>query len=200
MATLTPAMTRIMQNARIHLPGALDAAIKLEFFNVMDQFFRESDCWREQVDFTVRTTSLVYEIESDEGNAVVVKLIELVDANDIPVRAIMEIPGEVTLYELPIEVRTLSATVSLTTTDPVSDEDYPVFPDWVAQKYHDAIIAGILSRMMAHPAKPYMNERMGIYHGRRFRGYIAQARKDANQKNLYDGQAWRYPQNFATGR
>ena len=58
---------------------------------------------------------------------------------------------------------------------------------------------GVLGRMTAQPAKPYSSPAQALFHARRFRALMADARNVVAQKNVYDGQTWRFPA-FARGR
>jgi hypothetical protein len=194
------ALERIMKNARVHLPGALDSAIQLELFNVLDEFLKTSQIWREEVSFTVRPDRLTYDVESEDETALVVDLLEVKNSDGIPVRATMPVPEELTLGNLPQEVTTYTATVSLTVSDPVTTDNYPRCPEWILTRHTQGIVDGIIARLMSQPAKPYTSERLATYHLRRFRDAMAVARVQANHANLHDGQAWTFPQNFATGR
>jgi hypothetical protein len=68
----------------------------------------------------------------------------------------------------------------------------------VLQKYGVGIAAGVAGRMMSQPAKPYTNERMGIYNTREFKRTLAEARNEVARQNLQGGQRWRFPA-FASG-
>lgn len=198
--SLEAAFTRIMSNARVSLPGALDSAIQLEMFNVLDEFLRTSQVWREDVNIVTRTDRLTYDVDSDDEQAEVVDLLGVVNENDTPIAATMPVPGELILASLPQEVTTYTVSISLTVMDPVTTDNYPRCPEWVLTRYRQGIVDGVLARMMSQPAKPFASERLATYHLRRFRDAIAIARTHGNHANLHDGQAWRFPQNFATGR
>lgn len=195
MTTMTPT-TRLMDNARTHLPGALDGAMKLELFNVYDEFFQGSKSWTDEIEFTLRAGRTEADLVTSEPG-VIEGLVWVLNSDRIPVAATMPIPGTLRVQTAPLEDLTLTATVSLTVVDPTSN-DYPQVPDWLLLKYGAGILDGLLSRMMAQPAKPYTNERMGIFHTRRFRNTIVRAKAEAEHQNLFSGQTWRFPQ-FARG-
>jgi hypothetical protein len=54
--------------------------------------------------------------------------------------------------------------------------------------------------MMAQPAKPYTNEKMAIFYMRKMVGTTSQAKLEALHRNVNNGQAWRFPQTFASRR
>jgi hypothetical protein len=196
MSTL--AITRLMSNARVHLPGALDTAIEQELFSVMDEFLQTSRIWREDIELTATADETEYEILSEEGGSIFA-LLALKNENDIPVAATMAVPGMIVLNAAPSSQATYTATVALTAVYPTSAE-LPDFPEWLIQSYGEVLVAGLIGRMMTQPAKPYFNERLAIFHGRRFRNGIARARLEAQRKNLHGAQAWSFPQSFAPCR
>ena len=191
---------RLIKNARNSLPGSIDAAIQLELFNAMDQFFRESSIWTEDVPFSVLSTDpagTMYYIDP-VSNAAIVRLIAVVDHNAFVQPALMQIPGEVTLVRPPGQSDTYIATVILSVIDPVLGTGYPDFPDWVLTKYGTGILSGVLGRMMAQPAKPYTNAELAKAHLAGLRRAISIARAEALHRNVQNGQAWAFPQQFST--
>ncbi len=202
--SLASEYTRFMAQARMRLPGALDSAIQHKTFSVLDEFFKDSNCWREEIRVSALTTKLAYEIESEETSATIVRLLKLVNGDDVPFACTMEVPGELVLDAYPQNAEYLYATVALTVNDPVPSsgdlEGYVKCPVWVFEKYRNGLLDGLIGRMMSQPAKPYTNERLAVYHMRRFRTALSVARSEAMHKNLYAAQAWRFPQSFSVRR
>jgi hypothetical protein len=185
-------LTRVMNNIRTRLPGALDSAIQLELFNTLQEFFDQSNIWQEAIDFRTRSGMTTYSIEP-ESVSTILRLISLENASQTPVQATMEVVGDIVLGTEPSSTETLTATVSLTVNDPVNRENYPEFPTWILDKYWLGFVDGVLGRMMSQPAKPWSSERLAIYHMRNFRGVVASAKMQALHKNLNNGQTWRFP-------
>lgn len=189
-------VTRLMKNLRVQLPGAVDDAIRVELYNALNQFFQDSNIWRE--DITVDITSGVTNYElTPTGPATITRLMGVKDANNIPVDAIIDaITRELALLSTPTSAATYTASVALTVNDPLDREDYPVFPTWVLNLYMNDIINGVLGRMMAQPAKPYSNTQLAAFYTRNFQSAIAGARVEANRRFTYGAQQWRFPQSF----
>lgn len=192
-------LDRLMDNARIHLPGALDSTLKLEMYNVLNDFFQNSNIWQEEIEFEVTTSALEYSIEATSVSSIV-RLVSLVDTNNSPVGATMAEPGELILDTAPSQDTVYTATVALTVDSPVARSGFPEFPAWILDKYHTGLLDGLLARMMAQPAKPYSNLPMAATRYRSFRIATAQAGSESVRKNLSNAQAWRFPQNFARTR
>lgn len=189
-------LNRLMDNLRIRLPGAIDGTIQNELFAALDEFFGRSNAWTEDIEFDVTAGVTDYTI-TPTGVAAVNRLMGVVDQNELPVAVTMQIPGEIKLVYEPTVAGTYTAQVALTIADPTTRDGYPVLPDWVMHKYGNDILDGVLGRMMSQIAKPYTNERMAIYHTRRFAGAVSQAKVEAQHRNVYRGQNWRFPQTFA---
>jgi len=196
---MTADLNRLMDNLRIRLPGATDEALKLEYFSAMDQFFSATNIWTEDIDFEVTNDNKTYYV-TPSGVANIQRLMGVVNSDGVPVAALMKTPGEITLVNYPNQADTYTLQLALSVKDPVTRDGYPEFPDWILEKYGVDLIDGVLGRMMSQIAKPYSNERMAIYHMRRFQNTMAVAKVEAQHRNVYRGQSWRFPQNFARRR
>lgn len=100
------------------------------------------------------------------------------------------------VFDLPASPELWIADVALTVSDPTDGDGLPFVPDWIVQKYQDAITSGLLSRVMVHPGKPYTNKEAAAYHGRKYMSGVSAARLDARHGANYGGQRWAYPQQF----
>jgi len=200
-------ITRLMNNARIRLAGATDGLLQVELFNVMDEFFKTSNVWNEDIDFPVGASdpaNTIYEI-TPSGPALINMLIGvyIVDPNHTTERgpltgAFMSTPGEVTLQTQPSSAATYRASVVLTVQDPTKRDGYVVFPAWVLAKYRDVILDGLLGNMMSQPNKPWTNTQLSVFHMRKFKNKTAAARVEWTRNNSYRRQAWVFP-GFARG-
>lgn len=194
MATLEE--QRLLNNIRVHAPGALDNVIKLELFNVCDEFFVETNMWAEDVPFTASPGIKEYLFEN-EGASRVHRLEYVKPASeDRFVQATLLEGGRVVLRDDVNVATAMIARLILSVRDPVDGEDMPQFPTWIMQRYFHLLVEGTVARLMGQPAKPYSNERLSVYHARKFRNMMAVARGDARKVNIYDGQRWRFPRTF----
>ena len=200
-------MNRLMDHARIRLPGALDAAIQMELFSALDEFFQKSNIWYEDVAFAVAPTTatyysnpeaFTYELVPDQGS--IVRLIGVADSQGVPQMATMPKPGDVVLSFSPNADDTYTARVTLTVTDPTTRDGYPEFPDWVLNKYGSEILDGVLGRMMSQIAKPYTSPAIAMIHLKKFSAAVSQAKVEASHQNVYRGQSWSFPQSYASRR
>lgn len=202
-----PNINRLMDNARVKLPGAIDDALRLELFSVLKDFFQDSNIWEEDIPFDVTPTALsrvtnseafTYEIVPTGG--MITRLVGVRDSGGYPVHATMATPGEIILTTSPNVAQTYTATVTKTVSDPVTRQGYPVFPGWVLERYFNEILDGLLGGMMSQIAKPYSSPQMAQYHMRKFGRGISRAGNEASHKNVMGAQAWRFPQTFTSRR
>lgn len=195
---------RLMDNIRVKAPGVLDGVIFMELFNTLDEFFKKSNIWWEDIPFQVLSTyetGDTVDIVATEGQ--MNRLLYVLNADNQPRRAVsMPIPGSLLFTVAPGEDQTWTARVALTVTDPVPDsgrlQGIPRAPDWILKKYRNGIVSGVLANLFAQPAKPYSNPRMAVLEHRKYKMAESAAVSEGRHQNLYSGQTWRYPR-FAGG-
>lgn len=201
-------IARLMNNARTQLAGATDTVLQQELFNVMDDFFKKSNVWNEDIDINipgVDPANTVYEL-TPTGPALIDKLLWVFEippsdatARGAPVAAYMSIPGQLTLRNQPSSNKAYRVTVALTVQDPTTRAGYVTFPAWVLAKYREPILDGLLGRMMSQPQKPWTNTQLSVFHMRKFVQACASARVEWTRNNVYRAQAWTFPQGFSRG-
>jgi hypothetical protein len=76
---------RIMQTITVEAPGAPEAIIQLQLFNVMDEFFKRTNAWRYATDITVEPDTYEYGLALPADTALVRVL--GVTRNGVPVPA-----------------------------------------------------------------------------------------------------------------
>lgn len=193
-------VTRLMANGRMHLTGAVDDAMKVELFNAVDEFCRQTNAWHETIQVQiVAGTNLVYDIVPTYGT--ILRLMQVYPyGSRVPnTQAHMRVPGELHFWHDMTIGDIYDVVVSLAPIDPTeAGTAFPVIDDWVWERFFDAFIDGLIMKMASQPDKPYTNAQLVQYHGRRFRNAISTARADLEKHNMADGQAWQFP--FFAGR
>jgi hypothetical protein len=200
MATSSSALSpkdRIITNARIRLPGVLDTVMKSEMFFVMKEFLTDTGAWKEYVAFTITSEVEAYDIYPNDAFDIH-RLIGVKDSSENDVYSWFTYPGRINIRGACATGEALAEVVAIPKT--TDNDDYPRCPEWLYTKYENTILDGILSRLLSQPAKPYSSEKLAIYHMRRFRNGMAIATSDARRNHVDRGQAWRFPQTFATIR
>lgn len=187
---------RLVTNAQIRLPGATSSTVQQELFTVADEFFKESNAWREDIEFNVPGNDpqgTIYEVTST-GNTTIDKLMWMRNADGGGrIFGQMSIPGEITLATYPSSPAKYIATVALTVSDPTQRDGYVSFPGWVLAKYRGVFLNGILGKMMSQPAKPYTNTQLSVYYIKLFNSGKSAARVEAQRANVFRAQAWNFP-------
>jgi len=201
-------MNRLMDDARVRLPGALDGTIQSELFAVVRKFCEDTNVWKMPFDIErevatervmLTPDAYTYEIIPPTGSRVV-RLLGVVDQNAFPVHATMMRPNFVTFRYSPNAPDTVVAWVALTVADPITRKGEPVVPDWIVESYNDTLLNGVMFRMMSQVAKPYSNLQLGVAHGQFFKQGISQARAESDRGRVQGAQMWTYPRSFATHR
>lgn len=188
---------RIMDTIRPHLPGAVDNAIRQELFLVCDEFFKRSDAWREEIPFVLQAGKKTAEVMPFAGR--IERLLFVKNTDGLGVRGATMPNTTDGLIAMPYAAQdnvNYSATVSLTVSDPVTRDAYPIIPYDIVQKFTAEFKDGILAAMMAQPSKPYTNITMAQVYMIKFRSGAARAKNATNTENTEGSQRWAFPQTF----
>lgn len=199
MALDTKEFEQFMTLAEVKLTGASQAGIKAELYDVMKEFFTDSNAWREDIEFQAKANSNSY-LLSPATDGQIIRLVGVWDDKGIPVPSFMPEFGTLKLLHGPQNDPPAKwfARVVKTVTHPITREGVPVAPDWALRVYSVSIMDGLLGKMMGQQAKSYSNSTMSGYHLRRFRQAIKVARVEAEAANTVGAQAWAFPR-FAHG-
>lgn len=199
------AIERLVTNLMLQLPGSLPGTLKLEIFNAVATLCREANIWQETQEFNTKIGKQVYEMTPEAPDAYFSKLLNL-EAFDPDEENVLPTPIEawfdasttgLHLRTTPTVVQRLRGTFAVVPRATDRMDQYPGIPEMFWDKHHDAIKEGTLSYMMAHSAKPYSNERLSIFHGRRFKAATSMAKNDLYNGDVRGGQNWSFPQGFA---
>jgi hypothetical protein len=211
---VSSSIARIIDQARIQAPGALDGVLLMELFATMKAFFEQTDAWKQKVTINAQPYEPYYEIPSFD-QAFINRLIwlkgsppsgsdpDLALCDDLrPQRSgWLERAGETAILRIerpPSVAESWLVCLGLTVIDPTDNEGVPRAPDWLVEKYFDYIASGLLSRVAAQPGKPYTNPQIAMLHGRKFATGVSLARREARDGYLFGGQRWGFPQTFRT--
>lgn len=197
-------VNRIIDNARVRLPGAIDRAIVTELFLTLKEFLYETNLWIERIEFTAQPATSIpvlnpqdYSYSLTPVAGAITRLMAVVDSYGRTVPAILEDNQTVRIGRTPASPEQYTAIVALTVADPEDLDGYPVVPEWIMEKFTPAILDGLLGRMMSQPAKPYTSRPDAGVHLRRFRKGIGQARTEGSRGLSYGRQNWSFPKTFA---
>ncbi len=188
---------RLMTTIHPHLPGAVDNSIRQELFMACHDFFRKSDVWREEIEFELKANVRIADIMPFSGR--IERLLYVTDDKGNPVSGAMLSASSNDIIVMPFEATADTkyiAVVSLTVTDPVSRDAYPIVPHNIVQTYTEELMHGTLARMMAQPNKPYTNTSLAQYYLVKANSGAARAKNAMKTGNTEGSQNWRFPQTF----
>lgn len=192
-------LNRLMNAARVKLTGASDTGIKQELYDVLQEFFKDSSSWLSVVQITTKNNTTDYDLTEgfNSPDGVITKLIGVSDASNFGISAQMLTPGVLSLRDQPTAGLVFNVTVQMNVTMPLdSKTNVPEFPSWVLPLWHIVILDGLLGKMMSQQNKSYTDQNMAVYHLKRFRDGIAQARVATLRRNTFGTNVWVYPQSF----
>jgi hypothetical protein len=210
---------QLMNQARVKIMGASDAALKAELFDVLTEFFDVSSCWSEHIPIDGVAYQREYPLPIHEGQIIrfggcfanstfptqaayeaALALNPAQPGGWYPMGAAMPDIGVMVLSNcsIPNTNQFMRATVIKNVVLPTTRDMVPIAPDWVLPRYHLGILDGLMGKMMNQASKSYSNDALGTYHLKRFQEAISRARVAAIKANTYGAQAWRFPQSFST--
>ena len=175
----------------VSLPGALPAAIDMELGAVLREFSRITSAIVEAENFTTVALTLTYTI-TPTGNVSQLLNIEDSEGNPVVGNYAFAQPNTIEFFSQPTVGEVYTANVAVTPSASESSIEARA-PAWVWSKYRDVLLDGTLGRMMPQPAKPYRQDQTGIYHLRRYRDGLAQARGETLRRYSFRGQGWAFP-------
>ncbi len=197
MAINAPDWERLLDSATAKLPGASNALLKNELFDVMHEFLDLSSAWMEDIEIPVIADVLDYTMVPSEGQ--IIRLIGVRDSLGAFQQASMPTFGTLHLLLSTNEAQTFTATVIKTVVLPTEAKAIPIAPDWLLPVYGPKILDGVLGRMMGQISKSYSNPALSLYHLKRFLNGAAGARSATYAANSVGGAAWAFPRQFGRG-
>jgi hypothetical protein len=196
----------VMNQCRVELTGASDAMLKSMMYEVMDEFFRDTNSWREEVVFNVappaqqpqnpqqHQKAVSYPIAVSEGQ--IIRLDGVINVHRSFVGAIMPHIGTVVLSHIPNEPQQYTAFVTKNVSLPLTKDGFPIGPEWLLKKWHLAIKCGIVGNLMNQKNKSYSDSKGALYNLQKFRQFVANVRSAVLRANTSGASAWRFPQQF----
>lgn len=191
---------QLLAQAQIKLTGASESGIKAELYDVLKEFFEDSSCWVEDINFMPAAGEMEFFLApAQEGQ--IIRLEGVWDDKGSPcTQAFMRDFAVITLVN-PLQndaTASWTARVVKTVTLPITREALPIAPDWTLRVYSIHILDGILGKMMGQQQKTYSNTQLSAYHLKRFRTGIQLAKVAANRANLKGAQNWSYPRGWSS--
>lgn len=187
------ATDRLIDNALVHVPSSTKNALRLELWNVLDDFCRDTMAWGETVAVPLVADVASY-LVAPAGTEVV--QVSSVAHETLNVDAAVFELGYLILDPVPTvddALTPLTAACILTPSLTAGADLENLVPLDLLTRWHNALLAGLISAMMAQPAKPYSNPQLAAYHRRRYLSDRAHARRWADTLGEVGLQMWRFP-------
>lgn len=201
-----PAVWRgIFARIRSQVPNAPDALIRQEIFNIMVDFTQGTNLWQEDVPINVVPNQLTYPFSVTSG--VTYRLMVVYKDGDqnknwVDSGITMRVPGVLQLTRGQSEAVLWHAVVAKACRTPLvingTDTGYPEVDAWIVDQNSDTIYYGTMWLLQRMPAKAFRDPVAARENGMIYSSAKSQARVDGMRTNVFGGQAWLYPQGFAT--
>jgi hypothetical protein len=200
--------TLLFNRVKASLPGATDALIRQEIGAVLMDFTQDTNLWIEEIPFVAIDNTLNYPLTLTGGTAN--RLMCVYDPENDPPHwymhgVSMQVPAVIHFVRQPEPGQDLVATIAKAASTPAMDTSvppkptgYPEIDAWIVEKYADVLYYGTLSYLQLEPVKTFSDPRLGTANGARYQSGKSQARVEAQRANIYGGQSWIFPQNWAT--
>ena len=192
---------RLMNQARVKLPGASEEGLKGELFNVINEFLDVTNAWFEWMQIPIVAGQQAYTVNPQKGG-MIIRLVCIFDPNKVILPAHMaelHPPGADIWLTWPQNVTMTGNGMFIKNVIlPNSRDNIPDAPSWLFPMYERYIEAGLLGTMMAHPSKGYTNMASSVYQLKRFRDGMAVVKTAVARSNLVGGQSWRFPSAYRT--
>jgi hypothetical protein len=184
---------KLIGQATVTLPGASDALLQVQLFDTLEEFFDGSNCWTENIPFTVVPDMLEYKLYPASGR--IIRLDSVLDQNNVPQAALMPDIGTVRFQYPYTNVQPMLAIVVKSVTDPLSCFP-PHIPEWILPSHGLKILHGLIGNMMIQPGQSYSNPALAQFHLGKFNDGISGAYVSSSKMNTVSAQPWSFPQQF----
>jgi hypothetical protein len=185
---------KLLGQAEVTLSGASRVELRVQLYEVLEEFFDLSNCWQEGIPFTVVPEMMNYPIYTASGR--ILRLNGVLDQNYVTQAAVMPEIGKISFLYPYSNTQTMTAIVVKTVTDPLCCHPPSGVPDWLLPVHGIGLFHGVVGKMMLQPGQSYSNPQVANYHLQKFRDAWAHARVAVARANTIGTQNWVFPQQF----
>jgi len=199
--------TRIYNRVKSQITAAPDELIRQEVFQVMIDFTQDTNVWIEEVPLLIEPDKTAYPFEVVSGTPYRLLIVYNNDPNNVnnanrvkwaDGNITMRVPGVIQLFNKPTTSHNWVAVVAKACNDYRGDTGYPEIDDWIVTQYNDVVYYGVMYFLQRMPAKPFGNPQAAAQNSAMYHSQKSQLRVNNLRSNVFGGQAWTYPQTFAT--
>jgi len=198
---------RLFADIKSVIPGAIDAVIRQELWRAVEDFLYETNAWIEEIPVIILPDITAY-VVTPTSNSSLERLMIVYDPqhpygarNWVHSGISFSPPDTIHLAHSPSTETLWMAVFSKNIADPPDASGYPIFPasaEWIVDRYRDAFRYCTLAYLFMQPAKPYSNPKLAAVNSQEYVSLRARARTEINHANVYNGQRWSFPQDYAT--
>ena len=185
---------RLVNEVQFKCPGSTINAIRMEVWNVLDDFCREALAWRETVSITLAPDVLTYTPIAPTGTEIVRAF-----TVDHPTLNIQDATYEFDTLQLDIAptvedaASPLNLVCALTPAIDVGSDIENLIPVDLWSKHHRMFVKGVMALMLAQPAKPYANQPLAAFNWRAYLSDRNVAKRGAETADIRGAQLWSFP-------
>lgn len=198
---LSADMTRLLEDLKMEVPGALQSGYLAAVFMAMDDLLDFSNLWYEDINFTLVVGQRSYTLTPPvQGRIVRLQVLYNPSVSTQPNlmwadRAQLILPNQIMIATTPSTPVLYTARVSkkLATVDA---DGAPDAPDWMVQRYRDQLKVGAMSLLFAQKNRPWGDPQQAVFRGQQFVAYKTTARIDALKSNVAGQTNWAYPHTY----
>jgi hypothetical protein len=188
-----PGLARLYDNVQAIVPAVDLPLIQMMAWNVIQDFYQQSTAKREIVFWQMAPGVSQLDFNPFDANWLVAWVMNVTGLTKFKI----DMPATITDLHNPSGPRHGEVTLALVPVNFNADLPPELFSQWF-----ETILDGVLFRLYSTPTKPYSSPQLAIYHGKRYRKGIAQAKGVAQHGFTSGGGIWQFPhaQSYATGR
>jgi len=192
------------------LPGAVPTHVRAEVERTIEEFCVRSTAWRETLSgLDVTTGERDVELTAVTDNATAIGVLNAFLYQDILGERAFAIGDDTTNRPNAYTVnQTVPVTITFTRTPeqdilgeldvqvylkPLSYDEDEDMPSLLENQFFEVIMDGVMSSMLSNPEKPYTNQQLAAFYGKRFLNGITRARVQAQQGFTARAANWVFP-------
>lgn len=199
---------RLIERALVSLPGAALPMVEDELRATLVEFFRKSRAWRQKLENVSSVNGSINLANHIKGGRVFGVVAPLRHENGL-IWPMTRKPFPTYTVDLPYRYYTPPSSFSTLVLAPTPTEDLTgleieaflgplsngagAVPEDLLLNYEDAIVSGVVGRLMLQPRRPYSDTRTGALRVTAFRQGINEARLSANKGRTEAPPEWYYP-------
>jgi hypothetical protein len=204
--------TNLFERVKSEIPAAPDVLIRHEINATAIDFTSDTNTFIEEVPLNIQPNTTQYVVLMANGgspNRLMIVYDPTAVKGSVPTWAeggiSMRVPGIIRLTNVPTNPKTWTAVIAKSCSTPQLTNDVPPKPTgylqidpWIVTKYYDVMYCGTMWLLQRMPAKPFRDLKAA---GENYAQYVSGksfAKVNDQWGNVYNAQAWMYPQGFRT--